>query len=99
MLFYCIMIKKDICSRQEERKDVVRPIYFTDNTSPDTYAFSMNISPCGLCLITNNHINHGETLHIYSKFFWDRPRKATVMWMEEVNSRVYRIGMSLCNSL
>jgi len=91
------MINSDmLIKRIEDRKDIVRPIYFLDDKYSTQYAFSINLSSCGLCLITNRKISEGETVDIYSKFFWDTSRKAEVVWTKEISESVIKVGFNLC---
>jgi hypothetical protein len=82
--------------RTEKRKEIVRPVYFLDDKDSSQYAFSTNLSKCGLCLITNRQISEGETLDIFSKFFWDDSRKAIAVWTKDVSDSVLKVGMILC---
>jgi len=84
-------------ARKEDRRELVRPVYFLDETDSAKYAFSTNLSPCGICIITNrNSLAPGDTVNLYSRFFWDSPKKAIAVWTREVNDTVIRVGLDLC---
>ena len=92
------MINSDMqLERIEERKEVIRPVYFLDDKDSSQYAFTTNLSNCGLCLITNRDISAGETVDIFSKFFWDNPKKAVAVWTKEIKNDVIKVGLNLCS--
>ena len=84
------------CKRQDTRKEVVRPIYFQGDSNSENFAFSVNVSECGLCMITNKDISIGDAITLYSRFFWGEPQRAMAVWTEEVNDKTRKIGLSLC---
>ena len=83
--------------RREERKEVVRPVYFFGEKHAPRFAFSVNLSSCGLCIITNRPITLGEKVRLHTRFFWDEPRDAMTVWVKEINYKTYKVGMELCS--
>ena len=84
------------CVRKEERKEVVRPIYFHGEKHTSKFAFSTNFSSCGLCIITNRQISLGEELKLHSRFFWEEPKAALAVWVKEINYKTFKVGLDLC---
>lgn len=78
---------------------MVRPIYFHTRPDKDEFAFSVNASKCGICIITNRSLSLGESVKLYSRFFWDEPKAAMVVWTQEVNYHITKFGLSICPAL
>lgn len=82
--------------RGHERKKIVRPVYFLDERDSSRYAFSTNLSLGGICIITNRkELATGDTVDLYSRFFWNDPKKAIAVWTKEINDTVIRVGLTL----
>lgn len=83
--------------RQHNREEIRRPVYFLDDPDSSNYAFSTNLSQCGICIITNQkNISPGDTVSLYSRFLWDDPKEAVAVWIREVNGTVIKAGLRLC---
>jgi len=85
-------------TRKENRQQLVRPVYFQGEADNSRFAFTMNYSDCGLCIITNKSVSTGETVKFQSRYFWDEPREAIVVWKKEVNYNITRVGLALCSA-
>lgn len=82
--------------RQNPRQEVVRPVYFNGEADNDNFAFSVNVSLCGVCIITNREIHVGDSVVLHSRFFWGEPKRAKAVWSEEVSQKTRKVGLSLC---
>jgi len=83
--------------RREERDRMVRPVYIEGRQHGTYSALSIDVSECGLCLVTNVDINPGDTLTVYSKHIWPEPRTAVAVWKTRVVSESSRVGLSFCH--
>ena len=81
--------------RKEDRKKIVRPVYFHGEGGTGRFAFSVNYSSSGLCIITNRPIAAGDTVRLLSSFFWQGPREAVAVWSKEDRHDIAWVGMSL----
>ena len=85
-------------TRREERDKMVRPV-FVEGMKVGTYsALSLDVSECGLCMVTNIDLKPGDAITIYSKDLWKEPMKAVAVWSAHVVSQSNRVGLSLCPS-
>lgn len=82
--------------RKEKRQDITRPLYFQSVPFPGEFAISVNVSNCGLCLITNRFFSPGDKVEIASKHIWDGPKTAVVVWARSIHNRVMQFGLDFC---
>ena len=84
--------------RREDRDRMVRPV-FVEGMKVGTYsALSLDVSECGLCMMTNIDIKLGDAITVFLKDTWPEPRKAVAVWKTPVVSESKRVGFSLCPS-
>ena len=56
---------------------------------------SVNMSESGMCLYTNNQLQDGLDLKLYSQNLFESPKAAVVQWCDKINEELYKVGVTL----
>lgn len=81
--------------RKEDRQDTVKPVFFPGQKTGEPFAFSLNASQFGTCIVTSRDISPGDVITIYCKEFWNKPVKAKAMWGKSIYSHLNKIGFRI----
>ena len=84
-------------SRQEERKKVAKPLYVLREERGNFMAVSVDVSDCGICLVTNQRLRPGQTVKLYSEDLWPVPVSARTVWMSHLECETNRVGLVICD--
>jgi hypothetical protein len=81
--------------RRHSRKNVISTVEFYSDTLNENEigeGFIANISESGLCLLTTNHLNKGQTIKIQNSVTVSF-QTATVRWSERYRNLYYKAGL------
>lgn len=85
--------------RSEERTSVTASIVYSPPfeiyKDIDFWGVTLNASPSGLSMYTNQSFEDSFNLKVHSKALWDNFRDAKVIWSKKISDGLYRTGFSL----
>lgn len=84
--------------RRHERTTLSRPLYFRNMQGHQGFAYSLNISDCGACILTNRAIEEGQSCILYFPNAWEHPAKAHAIWTARASQRLFRVGLSIART-
>jgi len=83
--------------RQEDRKKLAKQLYVLGDDRGHYTAVTVDISDCGVCMVTNRDVRPGQTVRIYSEDLWPVPVKARAVWRSHLACETSRVGLVICD--
>lgn len=82
--------------RREGRKKIVGDIlwsYATNPVIPQYEGTLIDLNTLGLSILTEIEVREASILRLYAKGLWEGDIYSTVMWCEEIEPKIYKIGL------
>jgi len=83
-------------NRGEERRLVIRPVYFSGIVTGAYTALTLDSSSSGLCVLTDLNVAPGQNVTLVSRSLWSEPVSAVAVWKSGDMVDGYRVGFRIC---
>ena len=83
--------------RQEDRTKVAKELHVLGEDRGHYTAVTVDVSDCGVCMVTNRNVTPGQMVRIYSEELWPVPVKAKAVWKAHLACETSRVGLAICD--
>jgi len=83
--------------RQEYRTKVAKQLHVLEEDKGHYTAVTVDVSDCGVCMVTNRDVSPGQRVRIYSEDLWPVPVNAKAVWRSHLACETCRVGLTICD--